>query len=83
MGLKIAAASNICSKFTIIHSCIDVFLIKEFQDIPGSVFKRNQTKQDLQRRPIYLTDSCPDYIIDKIGQRETIDNERNIRVESE
>ena len=51
---------------TILNICINVVAVKYVNDIPRSVCNRNQTKQVLQRQPIFLTDSDNDYILEEI-----------------
>ena len=48
----------------IVHTCLDVFVVKDVHDIIISVFNINQTRKDLQRNLICLTDSYNDYILD-------------------
>ena len=56
------------------HNCASLF---GFYDIngekkPKSVCNIKQACKDMQRNPIYLTDSYHDHIIDKIKHRDTI-----------
>ena len=60
---------------------IEVFIVKYVQYIPRSVFNRNQTQQDLQINPIWITDSDHDYIIGEIILRDQIEYERKINIE--
>ena len=48
---------------TIVHPCIEIMVVKYFQDIPRSVFNINQSRQALQIRTIRLTESDNDFII--------------------
>ena len=51
---------------TSVHICIDVVTEKRVNDIPRSIFNRNQAKKDLQRHPFCLTDPENDYILEEI-----------------
>ena len=51
---------------TIVHTCLDVFLVKDVHDIIRSAFNINQTRKDLQRHLIVITDYDNDYILDEI-----------------
>ena len=68
---------------TIVHTCLDVFVVKYVNDIIISVFIINQTRKDSQRHIICLTDSDNDYIIDNIGGRDKIEYKKNISAEDE
>ena len=68
---------------TIVHTCLDVFVAKYGHDITISAFNINQTRKDLQRYLICLTDSDNDYIIDEIGGKEKIEYKINVSVEDE
>ena len=48
---------------TILHTYLDVMVVKYVHDIPIIVCSRNEPKQALQRHP-FLTDSDNDYIIE-------------------
>ena len=48
---------------TIIHICLDVFIIRYVQDTPNNVYNRIQGKKAIQRHPICLTDTDFDYIL--------------------
>ena len=67
----------------IVHTCPDVFVAKYFHDITRSAFNINQTRKDLQRHLICLTDSDNDYILDEIGGRDKIEYKINVSVENE
>ena len=68
---------------TIVHTCIDVFVVKDVHDITRSDFNINQTIKDLQRHLICLTDYDNDYILDEIRGREKIKYKINVSVEDE
>ena len=55
---------------TIIHPCLDVITIIYVQDIPKNVCNGIQSKQDIQRHPIIMTDSDYENILDEIEIRE-------------
>ena len=63
---------------TIIHPCIDVFIMKNVQDTPKTVCNRIQAKISKQRHPICLTDADYDYILDEIERRYKIEFESNL-----
>ena len=65
----------------ILHSFVDVVVVKYVHGILRSVFDRKK-KKTLQRYPICLNDSDHDYILDKIGYRYKTEHE-NISVEYE
>ena len=68
---------------TIIPTCLDVFVVKDVHDMTIGVFNINQTRKDLQRHLICLTDYDNDYILDGIGVRETIEYKINVIVEDD
>ena len=45
---------------TIINPCLEIIVVKYFQDIPKSVCNINQSQQDLKISPICITDSDHD-----------------------
>ena len=47
---------------TIVHSCLDVVVVKDVHDISKIICNRNNSKQDLRKHPICLTDCDHDYI---------------------
>ena len=47
----------IVSKRTVLNPCLDFVAINDVHNIPVNVDDRNQTKQALQKYPIFLTDS--------------------------
>ena len=51
---------------TIVHPCLERFVVKYAQDIPRFVCNIFQAWKSLQRYPRGLTDSDHDYILDKI-----------------
>ena len=53
-------------------------VVKDVHDIPRSICNIHQTKQNLQRHPVCLTDSDPDYILEEIEYRDKIEYEPNI-----
>ena len=57
MGQKNQKQVIIVPTQNIVHPCLDVVAVKYVHDIPRSIFNRNQAKQDLQRHPIFITDS--------------------------
>ena len=68
---------------TIIHSRLNVFGIKNVQDIPKNVCSIIQAKKAIQRYPICMTDADYDYILDKTEVREKNDFERTVSVNSD
>ena len=68
---------------TIVHTCIDVFVVKDVNDITRSDFNINQTRKALQRHLICLTYSDNDYILNEIGGRDKIEYKINISVEDD
>ena len=54
---------------TIIHPCIDVFIIIDVQENPKTVCNRIQEKISIQRYPICLTYYDCDYILDEIERQ--------------
>ena len=58
---------------TIVHTCLDVFVVKYVNDIIISAFNINQTRKDLQRHIIGITDYDNDYILDEIGGKDKIE----------
>ena len=50
---------------TIVNPCLDVVAVKDVHDNPKSIYNRNHARQDLQKYPIFLTDSDNDYIFEK------------------
>ena len=57
LGSKIAAKIMSVPARAIVHLCLDVFVVKEVQDVPRCFFNKNQARQDLQIHPIRITDS--------------------------
>ena len=55
---------------TIIHPCLGVVIITYVQYIPKNVYTRIQSKEAIQRRPICMTDSSYNYILDEIEHQE-------------
>ena len=45
-------------------------------------FNRNQSRRDIKRRPVCLTNSDNDFIIDEIKRRDTIEYTRKISVDN-
>ena len=74
---------NGCPTHTIVHTCLDVFVVKDVHYITRSDFNINQTRKDLQRHLICLTDYDDDYILDEIGGRDKIEYKINVSVEYE
>ena len=68
---------------TIVHTCLNVFVVKDVHDITRGVFNINQKRKDLQRHLICLTDYDNDYIIDGIGGRDKIEYNIYVSVEDE
>ena len=62
-----------------VHPCLDVVAVKYDHDIPKGVFNRNNSKQALQKHPIYLTEYDHDYIFEEIEHRDKIELEINSR----
>ena len=67
---------------TILHPKLEVNAITYFHAIPTSVCSRTQTKKDISRQPIFLTDADYDYILEGIGHRDRIEFEREVDVYS-
>ena len=61
------------------HSCYHVVAVKYVHYVPKSIHNINNTKIDLQKHPICLTDSDHDYILGEIEHRNKIELERNLR----
>ena len=68
---------------TIIHPCLNVIIIRHFQDIHKNICNRIQEKQSIQRHPICMPDADNDYILDEIEHREKNKFERNVSVNSD
>ena len=66
---------------TILHLCLDVFLVKDVHDIPRCVLNINKEIRDLQIHTIYITDYDHDYSIYLIGHRDRIEYEMVISAE--
>ena len=80
-GANIAAKIHIYSNM---HNCTSVswiFCSENVQYIPRNVFNRNQSRQDLQRHPIFINDSDNNYIIDEILHQYQIECEINLNIE--
>ena len=65
---------------TILHPQLEVDAITAFHLIPTSICSRTQTKQNISRQPICLTDADYDYILEEIDRRYKIEFEREIDV---
>ena len=59
----------IVSTRTILHPCLDVVIITDFQDIHKTFCNRIQAKKFRQRHPICIIDADYDYILDEIECR--------------
>ena len=57
----------IVSTCTILHPCLDVFIITDVQDIPKTVCNSIQERKSIQGHPIFMTDADYDYILDKLS----------------
>ena len=57
---------------TILHPQLEVNSVTELHAIPTSVCTRTQAKKSISRKPICLTDSDHDYILEEIGRREKL-----------
>ena len=57
--------------------------VKYVHDIPKHVCSWKQSKQDLQRHHVCLTDYNHYYILEEIEHRDKIDYNRNISVEED
>ena len=64
----------------IVHTCLDVFVVKDVHDITRGAFNITQTRKDLQRHLICLTDYDNDYILDEIGGKYKIKYEIMVSV---
>ena len=56
LGSKPALKIITTTTGTIAHPCLDIFVVKDVLYIPRGVCNRNQSREDLQRHPIFLTD---------------------------
>ena len=83
LGGKKPSTINIFTTHTIVHTCLDVFVLKDGHDITISDFNINQTIKYLQRHLIFLNDSDNDYIIDEIGGRDKIEYNIFVSVEDD
>ena len=68
---------------TIVHTFLDVFVVKDDHDITRSAFNINQTLKALQRHLICLTGYDNEYILDEIGGKDKIEYEINVSVEDD
>ena len=75
--------SIVVTTHTILHTCLDIFLVKDVHDITISAFNINQTRKDLLGHLIGITDYDNYYILDGIGVRDKIEYKRNVIVKSE
>ena len=66
---------------TVVHTCLDVVIVKYVHNIPGCICNRYQVHPDLQRDSIYFIDSDYGYIIYEILCRDKIEHKRDIKVE--
>ena len=57
---------------TILHPQLEVNAVPDFHEIPTNVCTRTQTKQSMSRKPICLTDSDYNYILEEIGRQEIL-----------
>ena len=79
---KLPQQNNITiSTCTIVHPCLDVMTAIEAKN-KKSVFNKNQSRRDIKRRPVCLTNSDNDFIIDEIKRRDTIEYTRKISVDN-
>ena len=72
IGKKTLQQTIIFPTRTILHPRLDVITIRDFQDIPKTVYNRIQAKKTIQRHPIGMTDANYDYILDEIERREKL-----------
>ena len=56
--------------------------LTEVKQITKNVCNRNQARKALQRRPIRLTDSYHDFILDEIKRQDTIEYEIGMSVDN-
>ena len=68
---------------TILHPQLEVNAIIDFHAIPTILCSRTQAKKSISGRPICLTDSGYNYILDEIGRQDKIEFERDIEVYSD
>ena len=59
-------------KRTILHPCLDVIIIIYVKDISKKLCSRNESKKEIQRHPIIMTDADYNYILDEIERREIL-----------
>ena len=62
----------IVSTRTILHPCLEVITIIDVQYIPRKICGKNKAKKAIQRRPIIMTDTDYDYIMDEIERCEKL-----------
>ena len=67
---------------TIIHPQLEVNSVIDFHAITTIVCTRTQAKKTISIKPICLTDSDYDYILEEIGRRDNIEFERDVEVHS-
>ena len=58
----------------IVHTCLDVSVIKYVADIPRSTCNK-KPRQSVQRQPICISDAGHDYILDEIERCDNIEYE--------
>ena len=68
---------------TILHPQVDVTIITDIHDKPKSVCNRTQSKEDISRHHICLTDSNYEYISEEIDLWDKIDFEKDVDVLNE
>ena len=73
----------IVSTRTILHTPLEVIIIRYVQDIPKKLCGRSEAKKSIQRHIIVVTDADYDCIMDGIGHREKIEFERTVSVNSD
>ena len=57
---------------TILHTSLDVIIIRYVQDIPKKICNIIQAKKSIQRHPISMTDADYNYILDKVDNDEKL-----------
>ena len=68
---------------TILHPRLEVIIIRYVQNVPRTLFIRDELKKAIKRHPIIVTGSVYDCIIDEIEFRKKIEFEKNVSVNSD
>ena len=65
----------------IVNPCLNIFVEKDFHNIPRGFCNRNQSQKVLQRHHICLADYDCDYTLDKKIRQDKIEYERRINID--